>query len=95
MIFPGNAKDAKAVQVKAREKAKVVQACTEGNTNKNANVNEARKEANSEIREADTRLPKSAVTVWLAMPKTPVRPMPRPSSACDAVLSASLDSSGP
>ena len=62
MIFPGNAKDAKAVQVKAREKAKVVQACTEGNTNKNANVNEARKEANSEIREADTRQPKSAVT---------------------------------
>ena len=46
-------KDAKAAQVKAREEAKIVQASTDSNANKRANVNEVRKDANSEMREAN------------------------------------------
>jgi hypothetical protein len=51
-------KDAKAVHVKAKEEAKVAQAATAGTANKTANVNEARKEANAETREANYKVAK-------------------------------------
>lgn len=46
-------KDAKALHVKAREEAKVAKATTEASISRSASVNEARKEASSETREAN------------------------------------------
>lgn len=52
-------KDAKAVQVKAREEAKVNKATTDASTNRAASVNEVKKEAISETRSADYQAAKA------------------------------------